>query len=49
MENIHAAGIIHRDLKPENILMGHDQEVNKVYLIDYGISKIIFDSKGRHI
>jgi serine/threonine protein kinase len=33
-------GVIHRDLKPENILTGVELEVNLIYLVDYGISKI---------
>jgi len=49
LESIHNRSIIHRDLKPENILMGRNEKQNKVYLIDYGISKIYRDSNGRHI
>lgn len=51
LEKIHNRSVIHRDLKPENILMGlNDTEtMGKVFLIDFGISKIYKDSNGRHI
>lgn len=44
LENIHLKGVIHRDLKPENVLLGKDDEINKIYLVDFGISKIFRDS-----
>ena len=43
MQNVHDCGVVHRDLKPENILVGKD-DVNKIYLVDYGVSKIYVDS-----
>jgi len=49
MEGIHDRNILHRDLKPENIAMGKNEEWNKVYLIDFGISKIFRDKHGKHI
>jgi len=30
---------MHRDLKPENILFGRNENENKLYLADYGVSK----------
>ncbi|CAD8200845.1 unnamed protein product [Paramecium pentaurelia] len=39
LEQIHQRNIIHRDLKPENILSKTDSD--KIYLIDYGISRNI--------
>jgi serine/threonine protein kinase len=49
MESIHSRGVIHRDLKPENILTGRDHKCNVIYMIDFGISKVFRDNKGRHI
>ncbi|CAD8132542.1 unnamed protein product [Paramecium pentaurelia] len=37
LEEIHKQGVLHRDLKPENIML---DDINRVYLIDFGISKI---------
>ena len=42
---IHINGIIHRDLKPTNICLNSNY---KLYLIDFGISKIYMD-KNKHI
>jgi serine/threonine protein kinase len=49
LEMIHIRGIIHRDLKPENIMLGKDQENGKVFLVDFGISKIYRDSNNKHM
>ena len=49
LEKIHSKGVVHRDLKPENILVGVGEEYNKLYLIDYGLSKFFKDKKNRHI
>ncbi|CAD8143212.1 unnamed protein product [Paramecium octaurelia] len=43
LEEIHKQGVLHRDLKPENIML---DEKNKVYLIDFGISKIYIRKNG---
>jgi serine/threonine protein kinase len=48
LELFHDLGFVHRDLKPDNILTGLDGK--GVYLIDFGLSKMIFDSvTGKHI
>lgn len=49
LERIHIKGVIHRDLKPENIMFGKDGEIGKIYLVDYGISKIYRDSNNKHM
>jgi serine/threonine protein kinase len=49
LERIHIKGVIHRDLKPENIMFGKDNEVGKLYLVDYGISKIYRDNTNKHM
>ncbi|CAD8045530.1 unnamed protein product [Paramecium primaurelia] len=46
-KSVHQRGIVHRDLKPENIMMGK-QNSSIVYLVDFGVSKLILD-KGKHI
>jgi serine/threonine protein kinase len=41
---IHSKNLIHRDIKPENILISFNTNSLELYLIDYGISRVI--SKG---
>lgn len=42
---IHLCGIIHRDIKPSNIMFKN----NKLYIIDFGLSKFFIDKNGNHI
>uniref|UniRef100_A0AC35THQ0 Protein kinase domain-containing protein n=1 Tax=Rhabditophanes sp. KR3021 TaxID=114890 RepID=A0AC35THQ0_9BILA len=49
LEYIHQKDMIHRDIKPENFLMGHQSNCNKVYLIDFGLSKRFRDQNISHI
>ncbi|CAD8072850.1 unnamed protein product [Paramecium primaurelia] len=49
LERAHSKGVIHRDLKPENMILGIGNEISKLYLIDFGISKVYRDANGRHI
>lgn len=46
IEFIHSKGRIYRDFKPDNIAVGRD---NKIYLIDFGMSKRYVDEYGKHI
>lgn len=35
--------VVHRDIKPENIIVGRDEDNERLYLVDYGISKFYKD------
>jgi len=43
LEYMHSQKTIHRDLKPENMLF--NQETCKLFLIDFGISKVLSEKK----
>ncbi len=42
VEKLHSSGLIHCDIKPDDILTGYfsydPHEINKIYLINFGIS-----------
>ena len=40
LEYFHSRNFLHRDIKPDNFLMGRGKLANKVYIIDYGLSKL---------
>ncbi len=39
IEKIHGEGIVHRDIKPHNICVGDKGERDKIYIVDFGLSK----------
>ena len=50
IRHIHKKYHIHRDIKPDNFMTGFYKSDNKIYLIDYGLSKKYYSiSKKQHI
>ena len=41
IEFMHTKNFIHRDIKPENFLIGMGKKAHTVYVIDFGLSKIV--------
>lgn len=50
IEKLHKYGYIHRDIKPDNFVMGCNSESDRVFLIDFGLSRKYIDSlSGAHV
>lgn len=45
---IHEKCLLHRDIKPSNFTFGNGNDTNKLFLVDFGLTKR-FDFNGRHI
>lgn len=48
IEDLHNTGYIHRDIKPENFLIGTGKKKNRIYMIDFGLSKK-YQNNSQHI
>jgi len=50
IEFVHNHKFLHRDIKPDNFLMGkYMEDMNKVYIIDFGLAKKYYKKDGTHI
>jgi len=49
IEFLHSKRMLHRDIKPENFMFGIKNKIHHVYIIDFGLSKLYWDSaKNSH-
>ena len=47
LQGVHERGFVHRDIKPENFLLGFKRKSNKLFAIDFGLSKA-YTAGGKH-
>ena len=48
LETMHEKGYLHRDVKPDNVCIGTGEEADRLYLIDFGLSRK-FVVEGVHV
>jgi len=48
IQSLHNKCLLHRDIKPSNFIFGNDNETNKIFLVDFGLTKR-YDYNGIHI
>ena len=46
---VHVKGMLHRDIKPDNFLIGVKNNINKIYMIDFGLAKRYITKDEDHI
>ena len=46
---IHKCNVIHRDVKPENFCVGWGDQQDRLFIVDFGLSKCFRNSDGTHI
>ncbi len=49
VEVLHDKNYLHKDIKPENFVIGVEETTNKIYMIDFGLSKKYRDGLYDHI
>ena len=49
IQHVHNKGYLHRDIKSENFLFGIGSKAQKLYIIDFGLSKRFLDDNNNHI
>ncbi|RZC77359.1 hypothetical protein C5167_001571 [Papaver somniferum] len=44
VEFVLAKSFLHRDMKPDNLLMGLGRRANQVYVVGFGLAKMVVDA-----